>query len=147
MRVLGLDYGEKTIGVAISDISLTFAFGLEVIRRPADAQIKKSIARLGEIIAQYDIGALVLGYPKNLDGTKSLRCLKTDEFRDRLRRNFKRAEIILWDERYSTKAVGKVLTEGKVKQAERGWVIDKMAAVYILQGYLDSLPKEDANEQ
>jgi putative Holliday junction resolvase len=152
MRILGLDYGERTIGVAVSDPNLMYAFGLEIIRRTEEGSIKKSVARLGEIINEYEVKALVLGYPKNLDNTVSLRCFKTEEFKNRLHRNFKRTEIILWDERYSTIGAGRALTEANISRSKKNGVIDKMAAVFILQGYLDCLNarsdkyKEDYNE-
>jgi len=138
MRILGLDYGERTIGVAISDENHKIAFGLTVIHR-TDGGIKKSIASLKEIIKEYDVKTLVLGYPKNLDNTVSLRCVKTEEFKERLQRNFKRTEVVLWDERYSTIGAGRALKEADVSRAKHDRVIDKMAAVFILQGYLDSL--------
>jgi putative Holliday junction resolvase len=139
MRILGLDYGERTIGVAVSDINRVFAFGLEIIRRETEEGIKKSIKRLGEIIEENAAGTLVLGFAKNTDGTGSLRCAKTLEFKERLSRNFKKAEIILWDERYSTIGASRALREASLNRREQKEVIDKMAAVFILQGYLDSL--------
>ncbi|MDR1687356.1 MAG: Holliday junction resolvase RuvX [Clostridiales bacterium] len=139
MRILGLDYGERTIGVAVSDEKRVFAFGVEIIRRENESSIKKSIARLGEIIELYGTGTLVLGYPVKTDATASLRCEKTLEFKERLGRNFKKAEIILWDERYSTIGASRYLREANLKRSEQKEVIDKMAAVFILQGYLDSL--------
>lgn len=138
-RILSLDYGENTIGVAVSDPNRVFAFGLEIIRRQNEGSIKKSIARLREIIREYEVNQVVLGYPKRLDNTISLRCLKTQEFKERLHRNFKSLEIILWDERFSTLGAGRVLSEAGLNEKKQNDVIDKMAAVYILQGYLDSL--------
>ena len=145
MRVLGIDYGERNIGVAISDPGLRFAFGLTVIRRANSSEFKPCIAALKGIIEEYDVETVVLGYPVNLDGCVSSQCLKTQEFKERLGRNFKQIEIVLWDERYSTRAVARVLNEAKVGRAAKDEVIDKMAAVYILQGYLDSLNVKPAD--
>lgn len=143
MRILGLDYGELTIGVAVSDLNCVFAFGLEIIRRPDENSIKKSIARLKEIIDEYEVKTVVLGYPKNLDNTTSFRCRKTTEFKERLHRNFKRMEIVLWDERYSTIGAQRVLKEAKLSADKQNEVIDKMAAAFILQGYLDSIKEKE----
>lgn len=139
MRILGLDYGEKTIGVAVSDPLLFTAQGLEIIRRLDEKSIKKSVARLKEIIDKYDIKTIILGYPKNMNNTLGPRCEKTIEFKERLHRNFKKIDIVLWDERLSTIASERNLFEMGLDFSERKEVIDKIAAVYILQGYLDYL--------
>lgn len=146
MRILGLDYGSKTIGVAVSDYSNKIAFGVEVITRPAEESIKSSIARLKEIIREYDISTIVLGYPKKLDNTASERCEKTILFKERLSRNFKRAEIVLWDERYSTWGAHRALNEAGLSKKEEKQVIDKMAAVFILQGYLEHINNHSDKE-
>ncbi|HAQ39984.1 Holliday junction resolvase RuvX [Anaeropeptidivorans aminofermentans] len=139
MRILGLDYGDKTIGVAMSDLLGITAQGIEIVRRTDENSFKKSIARLREIIREYEIKTIVLGYPKNMDNSEGIRCQKTLEFRDRLQRNFKSMEIILWDERLSTVATERNLIASGMNFFERKEVIDKIAAVYILQGYLDYL--------
>ncbi len=140
MRILGLDYGDKTIGVAVSD-SLGFtAQGLTVIRREDEKSIKKSISMLSEIIKEYEINIIVLGYPKNMDNSEGFRCQKTLEFKARLERNFKKIPVILWDERLSTVGADRVLIN--VSRKKRDDVIDKVAAVFILQGYLDAKCKE-----
>lgn len=138
MRIMGLDYGDKTIGVAVSDPLLITAGGLEIIRRSDEKSLKKSIARLSELTDEYEVHSIVLGYPKNMDNTEdNERCAKTLVFRDRLLRNFKRIPIVLWDERLSTRAADYVLSE--LSHIKRKNVVDKLAAVYILQGYLDYL--------
>lgn len=139
MRILGLDYGDKTIGVAMSDLLGITAQDIEIVRRTDENSFKKSIARLREIIREYEIKTIVLGYPKNMDNSEGIRCQKTLEFRDRLQRNFKSMEIILWDERLSTVATERNLIASGMNFFERKEVIDKIAAVYILQGYLDYL--------
>ncbi len=139
MKILGLDYGSKTVGVAISDELGLIASGIETITRDNEVSIKKTIKRLEEIIKENNIKKIVLGYPKNMDGSEGERCEKTTEFKARLERNFKKVEVVLWDERLSTSFATKVLYEGKVDKKDHKKVIDKMAAMYILQGYLDSI--------
>ena len=141
-RLLGLDYGDKTIGVAISDTLNITAQSLEVIKRPNEESIKKSVARLKEIIIEYEVCKIILGYPKNMDNTVGLRAEKTTEFKERLHRNFKSMSIILWDERLSTIAVERGLYDEKLNRQKRKEVVDKLAAAYILQGYLDSKYKK-----
>ncbi len=138
MRILGLDYGEKTVGVAISDETETIARGIEIIRREKEESIKKSVARIKELIDEFNVQRIVLGYPKNMDGSEGFRCEKTIEFKDRLHRNFKKMDIVLQDERYSTVSVTKVFQEAKMKKEEQKEVVDMMAAVLILQNYLDT---------
>lgn len=141
MRILGLDYGEKTVGVAMCDETETIATGIEIIRRDKEESIKKTVARLKELITEYNVQKIVLGYPKNLDGSEGFRCEKTIEFKERLHRNFKKMDIDLFDERYSTVSVTKVFQEARMKKAEQKDVVDKMAAVLILQNYLDTKNK------
>ncbi len=141
MRILGLDYGDKTIGVAVSDDFNKIAFALEVICRDDPNSLKKSVARLKEIIKEYDINTIVLGYPKNTDNSVGERCQLTLAFREKLSRNFKKIEIVLRDERFSTAYSMRSLNEANLSKKKIDSVIDKMAAVYILQGYLDSINK------
>jgi len=141
MRILGLDYGSRNIGVAVSDPLLITAFGLEIIRRPDENEIKKSIKRLGEIINEYTIKTIVLGYPKHLDNTESMRCIKTLEFKDRLLRNFKKIEIILWDERLTTVSAEKELIHAGFDHKKIENIIDETAAVLILRNYLEHRSK------
>ena len=139
MRVLGLDYGDKTVGVAISDPFGWTAQGLEIIRRNNENEYKQSLGRLAQIIDEYSVEKIVLGYPKNLDNSEGVRCEKTKLYKQRLERRFQNIPVILWDERFSTVAANRSLMEANVSSAKRKEVIDKMAAVHILQGYLDSL--------
>lgn len=132
MRIMGLDFGSKTIGVAVSDALFWTAQGVKTIRRS-----KNELKDLGELIAEYEITEIVVGYPKNMNGTLGPRCALTDEFAEVLRKEFG-LEVILWDERLSTVAAQKSLIQADVSRAKRKNVIDKMAAVFILQGYLDS---------
>ena len=147
MRILGLDYGSKTIGVAVSDPFLITAFGLETIKRPEEGAIKKSLARLGEIINEYGIETIVLGYPKHLNNTESERCVKTVAFKSRLTRNFKNVSVILWDERLTTVSAGKELKSAGIFSKKTTRDIDTVSAVLILQSYLEYLSKGDIIER
>lgn len=140
MRVLGLDFGQKNIGVAVSDPFGWTAQGVEIITRKEEANLKSSIARIGKLIEEYGIEKIVMGYPKNMNNTIGERCEKTEAFKTRLEKAFK-IEIILWDERLSTVAADKNLLEANLSRKKRKQVIDKIAAVFILQGYLDSTSK------
>lgn len=137
MRILGLDYGDKTIGVSISDPFGWTAQGVEIIRRPNPTDIKQSMERLAEIISQYSVEKIVLGFPKNMDNTEGSRCEKTRLFKEKLEKRFTDIPIILWDERMSTIAAQRSLLEADMNRSDRKKVIDKMAAVFILQGFLD----------
>jgi putative Holliday junction resolvase len=140
MRILGLDFGMKTIGVAVSDPFGWTAQGLEIIRREEENNLKKSIVRLKEICKEYGVESIVLGYPKNMNNTEGERVEKTKQFKKRLEKELK-LPVELWDERLSTVVAELILLEADVSRAKRKKVIDKMAAVFILQGYLDSKPK------
>ena len=148
MRIMGLDYGDKAIGVAASDSLGLIAQGVTTIRRDNENSFKKLIRELSEIISEYKIEKIVLGFPKNMDNSQGVRCEKTLAFKERLERNFKRIPVVLWDERLSTVAAGQILKEAGIKREKRNMVIDMSAAVYILQGYLDSITnkKEKTNE-
>jgi len=137
MRVIGLDYGDKTIGVAVSDSFGWTAQGVCVLRRRNEAGLKDNLAELAEIIAQYNVESIVLGYPKNMNNTEGPRCEKTRGFQKRLSKRFPNLPITLYDERMSTMAAERTLLEANLSRQKRGQVIDKMAAVFILQGYLD----------
>jgi putative Holliday junction resolvase len=136
MRILALDVGDKTIGVAASDLLLLTAQGIEVIRRTS---IERDFARLSEIINQYEIETIVIGLPKNMNGTIGPRGELMKEFANKMAVAFPEIKIHLWDERLSTVAAQKALIAADVSRTKRKQVIDKMAAVFILQGYLDSL--------
>ena len=135
---MALDYGAKTIGVAISDPLGITAQPIEIIRRDNEESIKKSIARIKELVKLHNIGVIVLGYPKNLNNTEGERCRKTIEFKERLERNIKKVEIVLWDERLSTK--GALMGLDELSRKEKHDVIDKMAATLMLQGFMQANP-------
>ena len=134
-RILGLDYGDKAIGVSISDPLGLTAQPLETIVSKDEYTIKPSVSRLKEIIKEYDVSTIILGLPKNMDNTLGPRAEKTIDFMERLKRNFKKVEITLWDERLSTMAIERAL--GELKQKDQRY--DHLAATYILQGYLDRM--------
>ena len=135
--LIGLDLGEKTIGVAVSDSFQSVATPLETVRRK---KFGVDAARLTEIIAERRIGGLVLGLPRNMDGTEGPRCQSTRAFA----RNFDRLSplpITYWDERLSTVAAERALLEADTSRARRAEVVDQVAAAYILQGALDRLAR------
>lgn len=139
-RLMGLDIGDKTIGLALSDVRLTIATPLETIRRrkfTADAQI------LLALIERHEVGGLVIGLPVNMDGSEGPRCQSTRQFAANL---LEKADIPIafQDERLSTAAVTRTLLEADVSRARRAALVDKMAAAYILQAALDTLAHQDA---
>ena len=139
-RFIGLDYGDKTIGVALGCPDNRVATGLTTIRRDNPEAMRPSINAIKEIIREYSITNIVLGQPRHMDGSVSLREEKTLAFRDRLNRNFKSIQVDLWDERLSTQAVGRAFDGGFKRKKHREDYnnhVDEMAAVYILQGFLD----------
>jgi len=133
---MGLDFGSKTIGVSMSDPFGWTAQGIETIGRDQEESMKPSLQRLEQIIKEYTVDTIVLGFPKNMNNTEGPRCEKTLAFKERLDKRFK-LPVILCDERLSTVAAERSLLEADMSRAKRKTVIDKMAAVYILQGYLD----------
>lgn len=145
MRIMGLDYGSVTVGVAISDSLLLTAQGIEVIRRKEENKLRRTLARIDELVKEYEVSTIVLGYPKNMNNTIGERAIKSEEFADHLRRRTS-LEVILWDERLTTVAASYVLSEGGLNYKKKELVIDKIAAVLILQGYLDKLYNEKNKE-
>ena len=135
MRALALDIGDKTIGVAVSDLLGLTAQGVETIRRTSN---KNDLKRLGELISQFEATTFVIGLPKNMDGTEGTRCELVRNFAAKLAEAFPNVEQIFFDERLSTVAMTKTLIAADVSRKKRKQVIDKMAAVFILQGWLDS---------
>ena len=138
MRVMGLDYGSKTVGVAISDALKITAQGIETIERKEENKLRKTLARIEELAKEYEVESIVLGLPKNMNNTMGERAEKTLEFKAMLERRTE-LPVILWDERLTTVEAERTLIESKVRREERKKYIDKIAAVFILQGYLDSI--------
>lgn len=138
MRIMGLDYGAKTVGVAISDAMLMTAQPLETVRRERSNKLRQTLARIEQLIDEYEVDKIVLGFPKKLNNEEGDRCERTKEFGDMIERRTG-LEIIYWDERLTTVAADAVLDEGGVRKENRKEFIDKIAASLILQGYLDSI--------
>lgn len=143
MRILGLDYGDKTIGVAVSDELKLIAYGVETIRRKSPDKFNLEIERLSHIINEYAIEKIIIGFPKNLNNSCGQQCQKTLIFKEHLACAFPNLQIILWDERLSSAAASKNLSFAGINAFNQKKVIDKMAAVFILQGYLDYLKIEE----
>lgn len=144
-RIMGLDYGSVTVGVAISDALLMTAQGIEVIRRKQENKLRQTLARIEELISQYEVNKIVVGYPKHLNNTIGERAVKSEEFAEKLRQRTG-LEVILWDERLTTVAAHQVLSQTKLDYEEKAKVVDKLAAVLILQGYLDKLSFMEKNQ-
>ncbi len=136
MRIMGLDYGSKTIGVAISDSLGITAQGIEVIERKEENKLRRALARLEELIQEYEVGEIVLGYPKNMNNTLGERIARTEEFKEHIVRRTG-LKVTYWDERLTSVAAEKAMLEGGLSRKQREARIDKIAAVFILQGYLD----------
>jgi len=133
-----LDFGSKTCGVAISDPTLVIAQGLEIIRRDKPGHLRQTLARIEEIIEEYDVSEIVLGYPKNMNNTEGERVELTNEFKDKLERRTG-LNVVLWDERLTTVAADKVMMEVGIRREHRKDYVDQIAATLILQGYLDKI--------
>ena len=138
MRILGLDYGSKTVGVAVSDPLGLTAQGEETIWRKQENKLRQTLARIEELISEYQVERIVLGYPKNMNNTIGERAEKSLEFQQMLERRTG-LPVIMWDERLTTVEANRTLMEASVRRENRKQYMDKLAAVFILQGYLDSL--------
>ena len=137
MRVLGLDYGSKTVGVAVSDPLGLTAQGVEIIRRKSENKMRQTLARIEELIKEYQVEMIVLGFPKNMNNTIGDRAEKSLAFKEMLEKRTG-LDVVMWDERLTTVEANRTLMEGKVRREDRSKYVDMLAAVYILQGYLDS---------
>ena len=138
MRVLGLDYGSKTVGVAVSDPLGLTAQGVETVWLKQENKLRRTLARIEEIISEYQVTEIVLGYPKNMNNTIGERAQKSLEFKEMLETRTG-LEVIMWDERLTTVEANRTLMEASVRRENRKQYLDQLAAVFILQGYLDSL--------
>lgn len=138
MRIMGLDYGSVTVGVAISDALLLTAQGIEVIRRNDENKLRKTYARIEQLVNEYEVEQIVVGYPKNMNNTIGDRAEKSEDFAKMLERRTG-LEVILFDERLTTVSAHNAMIEGNVRREKRAQVVDKVAAVFILQTYLDSI--------
>ncbi len=138
MRIMGLDYGSKTVGVAISDPLGLTAQGIETIYRKDENKLRQTLARIEELAEEYGVEKIVLGFPKHMNNDIGERGGKSLELREKLERRTG-LEVIMWDERLTTVEAERTLIENKVRREDRKKYIDKIAAVFILQGYLDSV--------
>ena len=136
MRIMGLDFGSTTVGVAVSDALLVTAQGVEIIRRKQENKLRQTLARIEELIVEYGVEEIVLGLPKNMNGSEGERVEKTKEFREMLERRTG-LSVAVWDERLTTVAADKAMMEAGIRRENRKEYVDQIAAVFILQGYLD----------
>ena len=136
MRIMGLDFGSKTVGVAVSDPLGITAQGIEIIRRDQENKIRKTLARIEELVKEYEVTRIILGFPKNMNNTIGERGEKTMEFKAMIERRTG-LEVILWDERLTTVAADKAMIEAGIRRENRRNYVDRIAATFILQGYLD----------
>ncbi len=136
MRIMGLDFGSKTVGVAISDSLLITAQGIEIIRRKEENKLRQTLARIEELIVEYEVEEIVLGLPKNMNATEGVRVELTNEFREKLERRTG-LPVTMWDERLTTVAADRTMMEAGIRREKRKDYVDMIAATLILQGYLD----------
>ena len=141
MRILGLDFGTKTVGVAVSDQLLITAQGVEIIRRKAPTKLRQTLARIDELVGEYGVEKIVLGYPKNMNNTEGERCERTQEFKEMLEKRTG-LEVVLWDERLTTVSADNAMMEMGIRRENRKEYVDEIAAIFILQGYLDFLANQ-----
>ena len=149
MRIMGLDFGSKTVGVAVSDSMLLTAQGVEIIRRKEENKLRQTLARIEELIVEYEVEEIVLGLPKNMNATEGERVNLTNEFKDKLERRTG-LPVVMWDERLTTVAADKAMIEAGIRREHRKDYVDMIAATLILQGYLDFRAKQtrqDGSEQ
>jgi putative Holliday junction resolvase len=141
---MGLDFGSKTVGVAVSDPLLLTAQGIEIIRRKDENKLRQTLARIEALIIEYEVGEIVLGLPKNMNDTLGERAELSLEFKDKLERRTG-LPVIMWDERLTTVSADKVMMEAGIRRENRKEYVDKIAAVFILQGYLDYRGNKEKN--
>lgn len=141
MRIMGLDFGSKTVGVAISDALLMTAQGVEIIRRKEENKLRQTLARIEELIVEYEVEEIVLGLPKHMNGTEGVRVELTEEFKEKLERRTG-LPVTFWDERLTTVSADRTMMEAGIRRENRKDYVDMLAATFILQGYLDRRSNE-----
>lgn len=142
---MGLDFGSKTVGVAVTDPLMLTAQGLEIIRREQENKLRRTLARIEELVKEYEVSEIVLGYPKNMNNTIGERCQKTESFKEQLERRTG-LPVVLWDERLTTVSADSIMSEVGIAKDKRKAYVDQIAATLILQGYLDyKKRKEDVD--
>ncbi len=145
MRIMGLDFGSKTVGVAMSDPLLITAQGMEIIRRKEENKLRQTLARIEELIVEYGVEEIVLGMPKNMNATEGERVELTMEFKEKLERRTG-LPVHMWDERLTTVAADKAMMEAGIRRENRKNYVDMIAATLILQGYLDLRAQGEKHE-
>lgn len=145
MRIMGLDFGSRTVGVAISDSLLLTAQGVEIIRRKEENKLRQTLARIEELIVENEVEEIVLGLPKNMNDTEGVRVELTKEFKEKLERRTG-LPAYFWDERLTTVAADKAMMEAGIRRENRKDYVDMIAATLILQGYLDRRNNEKKKE-
>lgn len=145
MRIIGLDYGTKTVGVAMSDALGITAQAVETIERKQENKLRQTLARIEALAKENDVQKFVLGLPKHMNNDIGERAEKAIEFGEMLKRRTG-LEVIMWDERLSTVSAERTLMESGVRRENRKQYVDQIAAVFILQGYLDSVAMKKGEE-
>ena len=146
MRILGLDYGSKTVGVAVSDPLGLTAQRLDTIWRKQENKLRQTLARIKELVDEYQIEQIVLGYPKNMNNTVGERAEKALEFKEMLERRTG-LPVVMWDERLTTVEADRTMMETGIRRENRKEYVDMIAAVFILQGYLDYLSHQKESQE
>lgn len=145
MRVMGLDLGTKTVGVAISDALQITAQGIEIIRRKDENKLRQTLARIEELIVEYEVGEVVIGLPKHMNNDLGDRAQFSLDFKEKLERRTG-LSVALWDERLTTVSADRIMMEAGVRREDRKEYVDKIAATLILQGYLDYKKGQQASD-
>ena len=146
MRIMGLDYGSKTVGVAVSDPLGLTAQGIEIVRRKSENKLRQTLARIEEIAKEYSVEKIVLGFPKHMNNDIGERAEKSLEFKEMLERRTG-LPVVMWDERLTTVEAGRTMMETGIRRENRKEYVDMIAAVFILQGYLDYLSNQQATQE
>ena len=127
---MGLDFGSKTVGVAISDPLFLTAQGIEIVRRKSQGKLRQTLARIEELKEEYEVGKIVLGFPKNMNNTEGERCEKTLEFKEMLEKRTG-LEVVLWDERLTTVEADRTMMQVGIRRENRKEYVDELAAIFI----------------
>mgnify|MGYP004621229819 FL=1 len=146
MRIMGLDYGSKTVGVAVSDPLGLTAQGIEIVRRKSEHKLRQTLARIEEIAKEYSVEKIVLGFPKHMNNDIGERAEKSLEFKEMLERRTG-LPVVMWDERLTTVEADRTMMETGIRRENRKEYVDMIAAVFILQGYLDYLSNHKETQE
>ena len=146
MRIMGLDYGSKTVGVAVSDPLGLTAQGIEIVRRKSETKLRQTLARIEEIAKEYSVEKIVLGFPKHMNNDIGERAEKSLEFKEMLERRTG-LPVVMWDERLITVEADRTMMETGIRRENRKEYVDMIAAVFILQGYLDYLSNHKESQE